>query len=266
MLSNFHTHSTFCDGKNTPEEIVEYAIQKGFHSIGFSGHGYTAFDLRYCMKDTKGYIKEINALKEKYKDDIQIYLGTEEDAFGPTNRADFDYVLGSSHYFLKDGIYYPIDSSLEYFKKCYAIFENDILKMAEAYYSNFCDYIVKRKPDIIGHFDLITKFDEIGNYGFSENHRYKDILLKYTKIALSSDSIFEVNTGGIARGFRTTPYPAEDVLFLIKKENGKIILSSDSHEISTLDYGFSEIKSYLKDFGFRVIYTMDKGSFIPIPL
>ena len=28
MLANFHTHSVFCDGKNTPEEIVKAAIQK----------------------------------------------------------------------------------------------------------------------------------------------------------------------------------------------------------------------------------------------
>ena len=63
MLANYHTHTSFCDGKNTPEEIVLYAIEKGFTSIGFSGHGYTPFDLRYCMKDTEGYIKEISRLK-----------------------------------------------------------------------------------------------------------------------------------------------------------------------------------------------------------
>jgi len=41
MLSNYHTHSTFCDGKNTPEEIVLAAIDKGFDVIGLSGHGHT---------------------------------------------------------------------------------------------------------------------------------------------------------------------------------------------------------------------------------
>ena len=66
MLANYHTHTSFCDGKNTPEQIVLYAIEKGFTSIGFSGHGYTPFDLRYCMKDTAGYIEEISRLKDKY--------------------------------------------------------------------------------------------------------------------------------------------------------------------------------------------------------
>ena len=68
MLANFHTHSTFCDGKNTVEEVALAAIEKGFCAIGFSGHGYTDYDLRYCMKNTDGYIAEIKNLKEKYYD------------------------------------------------------------------------------------------------------------------------------------------------------------------------------------------------------
>ena len=54
MLSNLHTHSTFCDGVNTPEEIVKSAVERGFSSVGFSGHGYTDFDLCYCMKNPAG--------------------------------------------------------------------------------------------------------------------------------------------------------------------------------------------------------------------
>ena len=80
MLSNLHTHTTYCDGKSTAEETVRFAIDAGFKSLGFSGHGYTPSDLRYCMKDVDGYIAEITALKEKYRDKIEIYLGTEEDS------------------------------------------------------------------------------------------------------------------------------------------------------------------------------------------
>ena len=99
MIANFHTHSSFCDGKNTPEEIILAAIDKGFYAIGFSGHGYTEFDLRYCLKDTNGYMLEIDRLKKKYAKNIQIFLGIEEDAFSPVERNNFDYIIGSSHYF-----------------------------------------------------------------------------------------------------------------------------------------------------------------------
>ena len=45
LIANYHTHTTFCDGQNTAEEVVLSAIDKGFSSIGFSGHGTTPFDL-----------------------------------------------------------------------------------------------------------------------------------------------------------------------------------------------------------------------------
>ena len=59
MLTNFHTHTVFCDGKNTPEEMVLSAIEKGFTALGFSGHGLTSFDPGYCLRDTAGYRAEI---------------------------------------------------------------------------------------------------------------------------------------------------------------------------------------------------------------
>ncbi len=177
MLSNFHTHTNFCDGKNTPEEMVISAIEKGFSSLGFSGHGYTPHDTLYCITDTEGYITEIKRLKEKYKKEIQIYLGVEEERFHFQNRKDFDYIIGSSHYFVVGDKFYHVDHSPECFKNCLEIFGGDILALSRNYYENFCDYIVKRKPDIIGHFDLITKFDE-QNRLLLNNEEYKSLAEK----------------------------------------------------------------------------------------
>ena len=39
-LQNLHTHSTYCDGKDTPEEIINAALDMGFDSVGFSSHSY----------------------------------------------------------------------------------------------------------------------------------------------------------------------------------------------------------------------------------
>ncbi len=264
MLSNFHTHSVFCDGENSPEEIVLSAIEKGFCAIGFSGHGYTDYDLRYCMKNTDEYIKEIKALKEKYKGKIEIYLGIEEDAFCHVKREDFDYIIGSCHYFNVDGKFYPIDSSPDYFKEGLKVFQGDTVALAESYYSKFCDYILKRKPDIIGHFDLITKFDEMEKSLFLEDKKYNAIAEKYLKEALKADCIFEVNTGAISRGYRTKPYPNENLLHIIKKEGGRVILSSDSHSIDTLDFGFDDAKKQLKEIGFKFVYTIKNGEFVKV--
>lgn len=262
MKSNFHTHSTFCDGVNTPEEVVLYGIDKGFSAIGFSSHGYTPYDLRYCIKDIEGYRVEVNRLKEKYKGKIEVYLGVEEDAFAPARRNDFDYIIGSCHYFLVEGKYYPIDSSYDYFKAGLKAFDGDVIKLTENYYENFCEYINRRKPDIIGHFDLITKFDEIDEVRFLNNEKYLTISEKYVKEALKSGSLFELNTGAIARGYRKTPYPYENLLHIIRKEGGGLILSSDSHEVKTLDFQFDESRKMLKDLGFSYVYTFSGGEFV----
>lgn len=262
MIANYHTHSTFCDGKNTPEEIVLAALEKGFSAIGFSGHGYTGFDLRYCMKDTDSYVAEIRRLKQKYKSEIQIYLGVEEDAFSYTDREKFDYIIGSSHYFCVDGKYYPIDSNHDYFKKCLELFEYDVVKMAHTYYSSFYNYIIKRRPDIIGHFDLITKFDEIHPAGILDSGEYNAIVEKYTASIADMGCAFEVNTGAISRGYRTSPYPAENLLHILKKNGAKLILASDSHDIKTLDFGFDSARQYLKDIGFQYVYVLYNNNFV----
>lgn len=260
MLTNYHTHTTYCDGENTPEEIILYAIERGFDAIGFSGHGYTPFDLSYCMKDTEGYKREINALKEKYSHKIEILCGTEEDAMSPQSRDGFDYVIGSSHYFCVDGKYYPIDSGYDYFKECLGIFDYDIPRLAETYFGTFADYVMKHRPHIIGHFDLITKFDELDTPLFLNNGEYLKIAEKYIK-ALSRVSVFEVNTGAMARGLRKTPYLGEELLSVLKREGGEVILSSDSHAVSTLDYKFGEMEHLLREAKFDYVLELHGNGF-----
>ena len=235
-------------------------------SIGFSSHGYTDFDLRYCMQDTEGYIAEIRRLKEKYRGKIQIYLGVEEDITSLVDHSQFDYVIGSSHYLAWDGRYYPFESNYDYFKNCLDLFQNDVVEMAENYYQNFCSYLAHRRPDIIGHFDVITKFDEIGEPLCSENAQYNKLAEKSILRALESNCIFEVNTGSIARGLRTTVCPNENLLRILKNRDAKIILSSDSHSVDTLTFGFAETKKYLRDLGFRYAYAILDNEFVKYEL
>jgi len=261
MLANYHTHSVFSDGKDTPEQIVLEALEKGFLAIGFSEHGYAEYDQSCCVKDLEGYIAEINRLKEKYKKDIQIYLGIEEDACSSVDRSRFDYLIGSMHYMPYRDKYYPLDASREALQTCVDCFYGDTLWLAENYYRSFCDYILLRQPDIVGHFDLITKFDEKEAPLFLEDHRYQRIAENYLNEIVRCDCYFEVNTGAIGRGYRTTPYPAENLLQILHKYDARIILSSDSHSKDTLEQSFDEMKVYLKDIGFRHAYALYNNEF-----
>lgn len=259
MLTNYHTHTKFCDGKDSAEEMVLTAIEKGFDALGFSGHGFTTFDTSYCMKSIKDYITEINRLKNKYKDKIQIYLGIEEDAFEFVNRNDFDYMLGSCHYVkTKDGIL-PIDLSHEGFKKLIDAFDGNPITLAKAYYESFTNYVLARKPDIVGHFDLITKYDEVEESLFLKNPEYNKLAEKYLTQALKSQCIFELNTGAIARGYRKSPYPAENLLHIIRKNDGKIMINTDCHNKDYLDCEVANSRKLLKDVGFEYVYVFYDG-------
>lgn len=94
ILSDIHVHTTFCDGKNSAEEMISEAISKDFVSLGFSGHSYTSFDDGWCMseEDTEKYIETILSLRKKYSGTIDILLGTERDFFADEDRHTYNYI------------------------------------------------------------------------------------------------------------------------------------------------------------------------------
>ena len=224
MLTNFHTHTKFSDAVDTPREMVLTAIEKGFTALGFSDHGEMDFHI-YGIKDTDGYINEITALKNEFKDKIQIYLGIEEEALCKIDRSRFEYMIGSYHHLYTGGNKYAVDIPNE-FKQILDFYKNDIIKMTEDYYSGFYNYVINRKPDIIGHLDLLTKFDDNYSNMFSKNTEYNKIAEKYAELFAKTGIILEVNTGAISRGYKTSPYPAENLLKVLKNNNAKLTISS----------------------------------------
>jgi histidinol-phosphatase (PHP family) len=243
------------------EEVVLSALAQGFDAIGFSGHGFTEFDYTYCMMDMDAYLAEVRRVQEKYKNDIEVYAGVEEDAACPMTRGKFDYIIGSSHYFHVDHVYYPVDSNYECMQKCIEVYGGNALRMAEDYYSAFCTYINAYRPDIIGHFDLLTKFDEQHPF-FLANPAYTAIASRYVREAAKSGSVFEVNTGAISRGYRTTPYPHVDLLHVLKTEGARVMLTSDSHRADTIACAFDEARALLREVGFRSVTHLYHGAFV----
>src|SRR5260221_524243 len=80
MWLNFHTHSTYCDGKSTLEEIAERANSLQIKWLGFSSHAPLPFDCSWCMKmkNSDEYLNKIVTFK-KSQTGIEIYSGLEVD-------------------------------------------------------------------------------------------------------------------------------------------------------------------------------------------
>ena len=253
ILEDFHVHSTYCDGKNTLEEMVRAAIDLKMTRIGFSGHAYTAFSDVYCMslEDTGRYARDIAELKEKYKGKIEILCGLEMDYFSDKPQIKTDYLIGSVHYVKKDGKFLDVDSAEEHFKdyvKTY--FDGDYYAYAEDYYALVGDVINKTNADIVGHFDLISKFNEGNKLFDTQNLRYVEAAKAAINKLILCGKPFEINTGAISRGYRTEAYPQMQFLKYIAEKGGRVILSSDSHSANTLCYKFSEYECVAKDMGF----------------
>lgn len=256
ILSDLHTHTNYCDGKNSPREMVLSAIDKGLSILGFSVHSYTDFDDSFCIKKEKigEYISKINALKEEFKDKIQILCGVEQDYYSTCKADDFDYSIGSVHYVKSKDLYLSVDESADSFKNAVLThFGGDFYAFCEEYYKTLSDVLNKTKADIIGHFDLVAKFNE-GNRFFDENHpRYTSAYKSAVDALIPYDVPFEINTGAISRGYKTTPYPASPILSYIKEKGGKVILSSDSHTKENLCYEFSKWGEFIENMGFETI-------------
>lgn len=260
-MNNYHTHTTFCDGKNTAEEMVVSAIELGCSEIGFSGHSYTKCDTSYCMSrgKTEEYKKEILALKEKYKDKITIYLGIEQDYFSEEPTNDYDYVIGSVHYILKNGNYLSVDESRDrQINDVNKFYNGDFYAYVEDYYEEVSKVYERTKCDIIGHFDLVTKFNENNVLFDVNNERYKKAYKKALDKLLLTPAKFEINTGAISRGYRKTPYPSDEIAEIIAKHGKKFVLSSDTHAKDTIVFKLDEQKQKLDNLSYKYCENMQE--------
>ena len=248
---DLHTHTVYCDGKNTPRDMVLAAIEKGFSAIGFSAHAYTDFDERYCIaKDrVKDYLGDLYKIKEEFRDKIEVLVGFEADALGKKPEGEYEYLIGSCHYVFKNGVYYAVDLSLDETKRAINEgFSGDADAFAEAYFETLAT-VCRFSPQIIGHFDLITKFNDRERLIDTRSPRYIAAYQKAADTLLACGAAFEVNTGAIARGYRKSAYPSDEILGYLLKKGASFVLSGDAHSTEGLGFGFEIEKARLDRFG-----------------
>ncbi len=259
VRSNLHTHTRFCDGAHTPEEVVLAAIDAGMEVLGFSEHCCTGVEGVFGMKPESVplYRAEVKRLQEVYGDRIHILLGVEQDFHAGAPTAPYDYVIGSVHYVHLDGEYCGVDYSAERTVK--TVKEHcggDIMRYAKAYYDSVARVADVTKCDIVGHFDLLTKFNEKDELIDESDPRYVGYALEALDALLEKDVIFEVNTGAISRGYRKTPYPSPFILRRIAEKKGSVTLNSDAHNKDHLLCAFDEALERLRACGISSVMTM----------
>ncbi len=272
-LANYHTHCFFCDGEEEPESYVQEALNCGFDAIGFSSHAPISFFRSYVMEDSKlqTYCDTIKKLKVKYNDEIQIYLGLEvdyiPDAIGPSSPQfsglELDYTIGSIHFMknLKNGEYLSVDESVQGFNKLLKeIFNGKIQDFISYYYLLIRQMIREHNPSIIGHLDLVKKFNSNNEYFYEDEKWYINEVYQTLQVIAAVGSVLEINTGGISRGYTKSLYPSTWILEESKRLGIPIILNSDAHSPKFLNAYFDQAIETINRVGYSSQRRLMNGS------
>lgn len=266
IKADFHLHSSFSGDCNTPmEEQIKKAIDLDLEHVCFTDHLDLQYPKEYGFFDleVEEYVKQLELMKDKYKEKINIYLGIEFGLVAEAARQyeelvkkfPFDFIIGSTHIIDWKDPYFPDywegksrhQGMVEYF--------NCILKNIQSY----------NEFDSLGHLDYIIRYTDIpedtrrnkdikfDNFEYKE---YKDVLDEILKHLIKHDKSLEINTGGYRHGLGA-PNPGYSVLKRYKEMGGKLItIGSDAHKPEHLAFEYHKAKELLLAVGYDkyVIY------------
>ena len=272
FVCSVHTHSTFCDGKNSMAEMAAAACEAGVRYYGFSGHGHTPCpaDIGICMEaDPAEYRTEAERLRKEYEGRMEILLGIEQDLCADIPVPDWaEYWIGSVHDLQdpKTGQYYAVDWKMEELEACRnEMCGGDGLALAEAYYAAVIE-MAKKRPPILGHIDLITKLNGDGSLFDEESPRYKEAALAALHAVDPEATVLEINTGAIARGYRTAPYPAPFLLNEWRAMGGRIILTADAHHTGGIQFAYDLAAAHARASGYETAVILTRKGWTDVPL
>jgi histidinol-phosphatase (PHP family) len=268
--TNFHTHSHFCDGHAELEEYVRSALDENMHALGFSGHAPLHFETEWTMtpRQLAEYMAIIDELKRAYQDKIPLYKGLEVDYIqgltGPNqyHGQGFDYLIGSVHVIgqFEDGTYWSFDHTPEHFTEGYEkIFLNDPKALASTYYQAIMEMVQKEPPDIIGHLDLIKKFNDQLGYLDESARWYRDLQQETLEIISQSGCILEINTRGWYKGLSNAPYPGRETLKACRERGIPVTINADAHAPGEVARLFEEAAEAAMSVGYNEVYALVKG-------
>ena len=280
MFADYHVHTCYSDDSEYPmEEVVKDAISLGLEEICFTDH--VDYGVKRDWDDPRGmlyrrggpgepehmalanvdyprYVAEIAALKEKYRDQITLKMGMEFGMQAHTipqyeklySAWPVDFILLSVHQ-VEDREFWTQDfqrgrTQAEYNLRYY----EELLALVQQY----------RNYSVLGHMDLISRYDRAGSFPFE---RIRPIVTEILKTVIADGKGIEVNTSSHRYGLHDLT-PSIDILRLYHGLGGRIItIGSDSHRKEYLGAHIQSTMEMIKDLGYIEIYTFDQ--MLPIP-
>ena len=241
--TDYHIHTTYSDGKDSPEACVAAAVKKGMIEIGFSDHINPAGGhLKWTMDHDRlpDYTEHLLRLKNKHPEiavriglELDYLPGKEKETIAIIETFPFDFIIGSVHYLGDESV----DLGPEFY------IGKDIGEIYENYFNLVCEAASTGFYDIIGHADLVRI------------HRFRpeeDISHLYGMLASAfeiHDVAFELNTNGRNKPLHDF-YPDRKYLSLFARHGVPVCVNSDAHYPERIGQFFDEAYELLKQAGY----------------
>lgn len=278
MKVNFHTHSTYCDGKEPIEKFVAKAVELGYNQLGFSSHAPIPFENDFGIKEDEisTYVKEIETLKAQ-NPFLQLFYGLECD-FIPDMTKPFsyyqsqfglDYIIGGVHLVRpenSDHIWFIDGSKREiYDDGLRDFFGGDVKKAVVRFWEQTFEMIETQQFDIIAHFDKIKMHNQ-KRYFTEKEEWYVRLVDHCVDLIRQKQLIVEINTRGIYKGRCPDYYPSDYALSLISKFGIPMVVSTDCHKSEELPLMRDEAIEHLKQFGIKYLMYRKNNQWEESPL
>ncbi|MEZ5039757.1 MAG: histidinol-phosphatase HisJ [Saprospiraceae bacterium] len=279
QLANHHAHSHHSDGRLSPVEYLAQAIQQGLKTYGFSDHAPIPGSSVGIMplEDLPAYLVEIENLKDRFADQIEIYKGLEVDyipgvismASDHIQQAQLDYIIGAVHFVdhFPNRKPWGFEGSVENFEKgINEIFGGDIQAAVKRYYQLIREMVTEYRPNIVAHLDRIKKLNKNDRFFSESSAWYKAEVLQTLEVIAASGVILEVNTKGLYKKETTEPYPGKWALSQAREMNIPVHLSSDAHHPEDITKGFEQAAVLLQELGYEYCELLIDDHWQAVPL
>lgn len=275
-LTNYHSHCSFCDGRAPLEEFVKEAIRQGFTSYGISSHAPLPFSTAWTMEweQVPAYLDEAQQLKQKYADQIELYIGMEIDYLNEESNPSIarfrelplDYRIGSVHLLTDDrGDVVDIDVSAEAFRTIVdERFGGDLDSVIHLYYNRLLRMMALGGFDILGHADKMHYNASCYRAGLLDEPWYEALMRDYFTEIARRGLMVEINTKALY--LLGTFYPNERYFSLLHELGIRVLVNSDAHFPEKINTGRPEALAALVRAGYGEVVELHQGVWVDTPI
>lgn len=250
---DFHCHTKWSDGADSLAAMLQSARAQGLAVLGVSDHSPMPWPDAWSMtwENAPLRLAELQTAQAEGAEPPRLLCGLELDLMSRDFPLEgYDYIIGSVHA-LDAESGFTVDESVE--KSREAIrerFGGDPYAYTKAYYAALAQWAGRKEAAILGHFDLVAKFNEDGAMFDEESPAYLRPAMEAASALLEAGKIFEINTGAISRGYRRKPYPHKRLLRFLCERGARITFGSDAHAAAHVACGFFEAVELARACGF----------------